>query len=371
MSFRISRGVLTGLQDALGIRELSDASAALIATLGITLAASTVIMPMVVVSAIGTIMEVISVINSVYMAASAVKGIYSTAMGAGNRYDKAEAFAHDATMLAVSLIFLWGTASAIKNSTALFKSASQNLIGRTSRLTPSEVTQTYKGARLLTSFDDFAEYTKGFLDDDALQYAREVLGNDGDDIAGLKKIAQLIEDGSQKIGRKLSKEELKTGLDALWDDAGVEGALAAMERCFKWGPNVLIDIDKIRPQLETKPNTAFFWSGKTDGVGGAETAARIAKKRGGVTLESIIEEKNIIMPEWDFQNPSTMQAWDLASEAYAEQVSGEVHAVIGSKLRKGNIWENVELPRLKENLNVTKIITIDPKTGIEKIVFER
>ena len=233
MSFRISRGVLTGLQDALGIRELSDASAALIATLGITLAASTVIMPMVVVSAIGTIMEVISVINSVYMAASAVKGIYSTAMGAGNRYDKAEVFAHDATMLAVSLIFLWGTASAIKNSTALFKSASQNLIGRTSRLTPSEVTQTYKGARLLTSFDDFAEYTKGFLDDDALQYAREVLGNDGDDIAGLKKIAQLIEDGSQKIGRKLSKEELKAGLDALWDDAGVEGALAAIERIVK------------------------------------------------------------------------------------------------------------------------------------------
>ena len=61
----------------------------------------------------------------------------------------------------------------------------------------------------------------------------------------------------------------------------------------------------------------------------------------------------------------------MASGAYAEQVSGEVHAVIGSNLRKGNIWENVELPRLKENLNVTKIITIDPKTGIENIIFER
>ena len=305
------------------------------------------------------------------MIAQSAGGIYSTTTGTGTFYDKLEAFAHDATMLAVSLIFLWGTISAIKNCAALFKSASQNLIGRTSRLTASEVTQTYKGAKLITSFDDFAEYAKGYLNDDALQYAKEVLGNDADDAAQLKKIAQLIEDGSKKIGKKLSKEELKTGLDALWDDGGVEGAIGAIERVFKWGPNVLIDIDKIRPQLETKPDTAFFWSGKTDGVGGAETAARIAKERGGVTLESIIEEKNIMMPEWNFKNPSTMEAWDLASGAYAEQVSGEVRAVIGSNLRKGNIWENVELPRLKENLNVTKIITIDPKTGVENIIFER
>ena len=44
---------------------------------------------------------------------------------------------------------------------------------------------------------------------------------------------------------------------------------------------------------------------------------------------------------------------------------------IGSELRPGNIWENIELPRLKANPNVTKITTIDPKTGVEKIIFER
>ena len=78
------------------------------------------------------------------------------------------------------------------------------------------------------------------------------------------------------------------------------------------------------------------------------------------------------MPEWDFNNPSTMEAWDAASGgAYAEQVSGEIRAVIGSELRTGNIWENVELPRLMKNPNVTKITTIDPKTGVEKIIFER
>lgn len=127
----------------------------------------------------------------------------------------------------------------------------------------------------------------------------------------------------------------------------------------------------IRPKLKTEPNTAFFWSGRTDGIGGADNAAAIAKSRGGVTLESTIEYKKIVMPEWDFNNPSTMEAWDLTSAAYAEQVSGEIHAVIGAELRTGNIWENVELPRLMKNPNVTKITTIDPKTEVEKTIFER
>ena len=65
-----------------------------------------------------------------------------------------------------------------------------------------------------------------------------------------------------------------------------------------------------------------------------------------------------------------MEAWSLASEAYAEQVSGEIRAVIGAELRPGNIWENIELPRLMENLNVTKITIIDPKQG-RNDYFER
>ena len=81
----------------------------------------------------------------------------------------------------------------------------------------------------------------------------------------------------------------------------------------KSGSSSLINIDEIRPKLKTEPNTAFFWSGRTDGIGGADNAANIAKSRGGVTLESTIESQNIIMPEWDFNNPSTMEAWDLAS----------------------------------------------------------
>lgn len=104
MSFRISRGILTGLRDALGILELSDAAVALIATLGISLAASMVIMPEVVANVIGMIIGIIGVVNCAFTIVAATRGIYSTAMGTESKYDKTEDFAHDATMLVVSLI---------------------------------------------------------------------------------------------------------------------------------------------------------------------------------------------------------------------------------------------------------------------------
>lgn len=137
------------------------------------------------------------------------------------------------------------------------------------------------------------------------------------------------------------------------------------------GVSKAVNVEEISPLLKTEPNTAFFWSGRTNGIGGADRTAEIAKAKGGVTLESTIADKNIQMPEWDFNDPSSIKAWEDASAEYARQVSGEVRAVVGKQLREGNIWENVELPRLKNNPNVTKIITIDPETGKETVIFER
>ena len=39
--------------------------------------------------------------------------------------------------------------------------------------------------------------------------------------------------------------------------------------------------------------------------------------------------------------------------------------------RDGNIWENIELPRLMENPNVTSITTISSETMKENIIFNR
>ncbi len=148
---------------------------------------------------------------------------------------------------------------------------------------------------------------------------------------------------------------------------------------YAFGPNTQKWIDplglckstKLAKLLKTEKDTAFFWSGRTDGIGGAERALEIARQKGGTTLEGLIESKGIKMPEWDINNPASIKTWEDVSAMYANQVSGEVRAVVGANLRPGNIWENVELPRLINNPNVTKITTIDPKTLAEKIIFQR
>lgn len=130
---------------------------------------------------------------------------------------------------------------------------------------------------------------------------------------------------------------------------------------------VISFVRQIAPKLKTLPNEAFFWSGKTDNIGGELRALEIAVSKKGITLEGLLKKNNIEMPNWE-DSPAV---WEGVSKEYAKQVSGEVKAVVGKKLRKGNVWENFELPALKENPNVNKIITIDPKTGKEKIIFKR
>ena len=112
-----------------------------------------------------------------------------------------------------------------------------------------------------------------------------------------------------------------------------------------------------------------FWSGLGDD--GPGIAAKIAKQKGGVTLETTLESQKIQMPKFNFNDSSSVQAWRNASEAYAKQASGEVRAIISSNVRADSIWNTVELPALKANPNVTKIIKVDPNTLIETTIFLR
>lgn len=153
----------------------------------------------------------------------------------------------------------------------------------------------------------------------------------------------------------------------------------AMENIFKRGRkaeeiaahldeilNVANFVKRYANLLKTMPNEAFFWSGRTDNIGGMDIAREIATSRKGVTLEAIIDIKKIPMPAWE-TNP---EVWAAVSKKYAEQVSGHIRAVIGKSLRAGNIWENYELPALKKNKNVKSITTIDPKTAKEKLIYK-
>jgi filamentous hemagglutinin len=123
--------------------------------------------------------------------------------------------------------------------------------------------------------------------------------------------------------------------------------------------------------VATEPDTAFFWSGRTNGLGGQALAAQIAQLNNGTTLETLIAQKGIQMPAWDASNPAVVKAWQNISAQYAAGASGSVRAVVGSNLRPGNVWETAELPALMNNPNVTQITTIDPATGASKVIFTR
>jgi hypothetical protein len=123
----------------------------------------------------------------------------------------------------------------------------------------------------------------------------------------------------------------------------------------------------------------FFWSGRTSeglgvgpkSAGGNGAAESFATSNGGTTLEGLLDRNGVIQPKWSFDDPAAEEWWSRISGLYAENVQGEVRAVVGSNLRPGNVWETVELPRLMANANVTKIVIIDPETGVETTIFER
>ena len=88
-------------------------------------------------------------------------------------------------------------------------------------------------------------------------------------------------------------------------------------------------------------------------------------------LCGLIAKYDIGIPHWGINDVASLKTWEDVSALYATQVSGEVRAVLGKNLRPNNIWEGTELPRLKSNNKVTKIITIDPETKIRTVIFSR
>ncbi|KZV88455.1 hypothetical protein EXIGLDRAFT_722693, partial [Exidia glandulosa HHB12029] len=86
----------------------------------------------------------------------------------------------------------------------------------------------------------------------------------------------------------------------------------------------------------------YFWSGRTlpahtnnDSV--LLTAQKIAKQRGGTTLELTTE--GVPMPDYGGNDPDAEVIWQYASDMYASASSGDTYVVKGESLRGGNVWE--------------------------------
>ena len=142
-------------------------------------------------------------------------------------------------------------------------------------------------------------------------------------------------------------------------------------------PDSLPSYEELLDMTATEPDAAHYWSGRdSSGVGvgpdGSGIAEQIASGNGGTTLELTLEAHGMDpLPKWDRADPESVRFWEQASAAYADNASGEVTAVVGSNLRPGNIWQTVEIPRLMDNPDVTRIIEIDPDTGRHTVIFSR
>jgi hypothetical protein len=142
-------------------------------------------------------------------------------------------------------------------------------------------------------------------------------------------------------------------------------------------PGSLPSLDDLRHLTATDPNSAYYWSGRdADGIGvgpdGSGIAERIAEGTHGTTLEMTLAENGMDeLPVWNRHDPESVRFWEDASTAYADNARGDVTAVVGSDLRPGNIWQNVEIPRLRENPDVNRIYQINPDTGEVTLIFER
>lgn len=74
--------------------------------------------------------------------------------------------------------------------------------------------------------------------------------------------------------------------------------------------------------------------------------------------------------EFDAEDPAGIAAWITASREFAEGASGEARVVLGTT-RPGNLWETVQLPALKKNRRITRVIAINAATREESTIFEQ
>ncbi|MDR1461152.1 MAG: hypothetical protein LBI78_05855 [Campylobacteraceae bacterium] len=88
-------------------------------------------------------------------------------------------------------------------------------------------------------------------------------------------------------------------------------------------------------------------------------------------IETFAKNNGINLPAFDSANQATVQAWKEASRAYAKGAQGTVRVVLGDSVKPTSFWNTIELPALKANPKVTEIIQVDPKTGIETIIFKK
>src|SRR5271170_7161540 len=103
----------------------------------------------------------------------------------------------------------------------------------------------------------------------------------------------------------------------------------------------------LKGSLVTQPGQAKFWAGSTPDhtgspVSAQQSAEAAAADNGGTTLEGALHRAGHMMPGWDANNPAAKDKWTQASRAFAEGAGGDVHAYVGTNVRKDSVYTNEE-----------------------------
>ncbi len=146
------------------------------------------------------------------------------------------------------------------------------------------------------------------------------------------------------------------------------------------------DIDAHRDCFKTKDDEAYFWHGRTNGIGGQNVAVDIASESNGKTLEMCMLENQkelekagvefLRKPDGNVEifygsnQEESAKFWNDCSKAFVEQASGNVHVIEGTDLRPNgqsekdypSIYNQIERPTLEQNQQVNCITQIDPFT---------
>ena len=136
------------------------------------------------------------------------------------------------------------------------------------------------------------------------------------------------------------------------------------------------NIELYRELFRTLPGQACFWSGRTytdpfTCYGSGTWSQRIAESKGWKTLEMIIEDRGIPMPKFDRNIPESVQAWKDASRIFAEECSGDIHAILGEDVHPDSIWNTDEFPAIQANENINSVTSVEPFSLEEETIYDR
>ena len=155
---------------------------------------------------------------------------------------------------------------------------------------------------------------------------------------------------AQGLERQAERQIAKQAEERAANEAAAAGAAAASRR------------------LKTEADQAVFWSGIP---GQDKQAAAWVQQHGGTTLENQLQKHGIELPPFDRTKPESVAAWRKASKEFAEGASGKVRVLQEDAVGVKSVWGEVEYRALIENPKVTSITAIDPRTGVETLLWKR